>query len=119
MAKTGGTKERLKSVQKELDEEVEKWKNASMSPDGFKHTPSSIFDLKCRVQALINVICKELNVNEDKLQLEYLTIFLHDLRLLREQFEPQIRQQRIATVTGRKDIAIPQPRIIGPDGKVL
>lgn len=112
MAESGTLKSRIEKAKREIDEEIQEWGQHNISLSNVQHSNQSLFDFKCKVQALINVVNKELNVSEDKLELEFLTVYLNELRLIRETFEPEVRRRRMEKLMGLD--TLPRPGIIDP-----
>jgi len=111
----------LEKIEAELKKEVEAWNELGMSLDGTVHVPASIYFLKMQVQTIINFMLeKEIAANEE-FNLEFKTLILNDMRRMREENEPNIKEARRQAIVGgaKPQIAVPKIRVLGKDGREL
>jgi hypothetical protein len=65
-----------------------------MDVESIQSNNASIFELKCKVQALINVLMKADVVEEIDMLIECKTLILKDLIQIREQIGPKLADAR-------------------------
>lgn len=110
----------LEKLQKELDQEAEKWGELGLSLDSTEHSPSTLFVLKCQVQAIQNCLMADGEVNDYNLNIEFKTIMLNDMIGLREGAEKRLEQAKIEYLTGRSITpVVPGLKLLGPDGEEI
>lgn len=121
MTEPGTRKDPLEKLTKKLEKEVEIWNELGMNLENTVHSPSSIYALKMQMQTLINLLLEKGIATNEEFNIEFKTLILNDMQRMRAVHEPQIREERRqAIVHGvKKDIAVPEIRVIGPDGRDL
>lgn len=121
MTEPGTQKDPLEKLTAKLEKEVEAWNELGMSLENTMHTPSSIYALKMQMQTLINILLEKGIATNEEFNIEFKTLILNDMQRMRAAHEPQIREERRqAIVHGvNRDIAVPEIKVIGPDGRDL
>ena len=100
-----GLAEKLESLARQIDEEVENWKAAGMDPG---HIGFNLFMLDSQVGTLMKVVQDKGIITEDELNLIFREKVLHNLKTQREKFQPEIQRERIAA-------GIEKPRLVLPN----
>lgn len=114
-------KSELEKVQSELQKETEIWSELGMTLDQTIHPPGSIYAVKMQMQTIINLLLEKGYATNEEFNIEFKTLILNDMRRMREQEEPAIREARQQHILhgSKPDIAVPQLRLLGPDGRDL
>lgn len=107
----------LEELQEELDTESALWEEMGIGLNQVGHTPDSIFILKQQIQAVLNIIMSELGVSEDRMNIEFKTVMLNSMQTLRASAEEQRREALEKML--KPPMALPDHRIIGPNGEEL
>lgn len=121
MTEPGTRKDPLEKLITKLEDEVKIWDELGMNLENTTHAPSSIYALKMQMQTLINLLLEKGFTTNEEFNIEFKTLILNDMQRMRAAYEPQIREERRqAIVHGvKKDIAVPEIKVIGPDGRDL
>lgn len=112
-------------LQVELMNEGRAWARAGMSflgiPSAYEaHTPVpgihvELFDLECKVQALLDFVVDSVGVDREVLEDKFREFKLDALRRIREINEESVRRQRAEASLG----IINRPGLLGPDGRPI
>jgi len=85
MSQGGTIKGKLDAVTKELDEEMEHWKEARLpSPDNIWRMNEDEFKHHCHLEAIIQIIKDKFEMSEDELNLYLRTTVLEEMRTIRQ-----------------------------------
>lgn len=95
-----------------IDEEGEKWVKLGISLDSMNYAGSEIFEMKCKLQALINCILQE-DTSEENLMLNLKEIIFTSMEGIRIGIEPQIQQAKINAIKG----GVIPPQMFMPKGR--
>lgn len=109
------TRMNLEDLQEALDEEAKTWEELGMAMNMVQHSNDSVFILKQQNQAMLNMMLSKGLVTEEELNIEFKTLLLNSMRVLREDFESQRREQVGKMV--QPGIALPDHRLLGPNGE--
>jgi ATP-dependent Lon protease len=118
---TDGTKRaQLDQLNKNLEEENKAWDAAGMHVNMVQHDNVSIFELKCKVQAMWNCLSQG-KTDQIDFDLEIKRLILHDMRSIRQQVQPQMeevkRQALLNEITKGIHVKMPWEGKIGPNGE--
>jgi hypothetical protein len=108
----------LEEIQAKLDDEAALWEAEGIGINQTSHTNESIFVLKQQSQAILNVLIKSGLITEEQINIEFKTIMYNSMVELRESFLASRRQQ-VEQMIGAPKIALPDHRLIGPDGQEI
>lgn len=100
----------LEKMREAINEEREEWNKRGLNPNMTVHPPASLWTAKMQIRALMQLLIEKGIIEEEDMDLQFQTILLDEMQVIRGQAEAQQTQP---------NVAVPEIQLLDQHGRPL